>query len=69
MFGEAPLEFGLERAVVLHAIGEGVADDGDVVAGLQLEPGRGVVGGRYLRRPVRKNAAALREANARAHQV
>src|SRR5262249_40089681 len=39
VLGEAAVEVGLEPAVALHAVGEGVADDADVVAGLQLEFG------------------------------
>jgi len=36
------VDHGLEPAVVLHAIGEGVADDGNVFAGVELEGGGGV---------------------------
>src|SRR5262249_48649246 len=39
VFGEAAVEEGFEPAVVLHAVGEGVADDADMIARLQFERG------------------------------
>ena len=37
VLGKAGLEVGLQPAVVLHPVGEGVADDRDMIAGLDLD--------------------------------
>src|SRR5262249_24831544 len=44
---KAALEVGFEPAIVLHAIGQGVADDAHVIAGPQLELGWLSVRGMY----------------------
>src|SRR5262249_12435595 len=42
VLGEATVEVGFQPAVVLHAVGKGVPDEADVVAGVDLEPGGGL---------------------------
>ena len=44
--GVLGVDGGLEPAVVLHAVAEGVADDGDAVAGVEAEASAAGGGGR-----------------------